>query len=60
MANGEAAFQDVFHVHLHVIPRFGGDGFGLKFGPNYGSRPDREELDEIAEKIRSAMSKQVE
>ena len=60
LADGEAAFQDIFHVHLHVIPRFEGDGFGLRFGPNYGSRPDREELDEIAGKIRSAMSKQVE
>ncbi|MBN1247044.1 MAG: HIT family protein, partial [Anaerolineae bacterium] len=27
LADGEAAFQDVFHVHLHVIPRFRGDGF---------------------------------
>jgi len=55
LADGEAAFQDVFHVHLHVIPRFKGDGFGLKFGPNYGFRPERTELDETAGKIRKAM-----
>ena len=57
LADGEAAFQDVFHVHLHVIPRFRGDGFGLKFGPNYGSKPDREDLDAAAKKIRTAMQK---
>jgi len=55
LADGEAAFQDIFHVHLHVIPRFSGDGFGLKLGPEYGIRPDRKELDEIAGKIRTAM-----
>ncbi|MDP8911375.1 MAG: HIT family protein, partial [Actinomycetota bacterium] len=33
LADGEAAGQDVFHVHMHVIPRFRGDGFGLTFGP---------------------------
>ncbi len=52
LADGEAASQDIFHVHLHVIPRFTGDGFRLKFGPNYGFRPGRDELNEIAEKIR--------
>ncbi|HUF52719.1 MAG TPA: HIT domain-containing protein [Dehalococcoidia bacterium] len=26
VANGEAAGQEVFHVHLHVLPRFKGDG----------------------------------
>ena len=55
LADGEAAFQDVFHVHLHVIPRFSGDRFGLKLGPEYGIRPDRKELDEIAGKIGTAM-----
>jgi len=55
LADGEAAFQDIFHVHLHVIPRFKDDGFGLKLGPEYGTRPDREELDDIAEKIKAAI-----
>lgn len=57
LADGEAAFQDIFHVHLHVIPRFKGDSFGLNFGPNYGFRPHRKELDKIAEEIKTAMLK---
>jgi histidine triad (HIT) family protein len=56
LADGEAAFQEVFHVHLHVIPRFGGDGFGLKFGPDYGSRPERKEMKLIANQIRRAIN----
>lgn len=28
-ADGEAAFQEVFHSHLHVFPRFPGDGFTI-------------------------------
>jgi histidine triad (HIT) family protein len=55
LADGEAAFQEVPHVHLHVVPRFKGDGFGLKFGPKYGRRPDRKELDAVASGIREAM-----
>jgi histidine triad (HIT) family protein len=55
LADGEAAFQDVFHVHLHVFPRFKGDGFGLTFGPAYSHKPPRTELDEIAVKIRSVL-----
>ena len=27
LADGEAAFQEVFHVHLHVFARWAGDGF---------------------------------
>jgi len=45
------------HVHLHVIPRFKGDGFEQKYGPNYGIKPGRKELDKIAEQIRRAICK---
>ena len=55
LADGEAAFQDIFHVHLHVIPRFTGDGFGLKFGPHYDEKPTRSSLDEAAGKIKASI-----
>ena len=55
LADGEAAGQEVFHVHLHVIPRFDGDGFGLRFGPDYANVPDRETLEVTAKRIRDVM-----
>jgi histidine triad (HIT) family protein len=55
LADGEAAMQEVFHVHLHVFPRYAGDGFGLKFAPRYSQKPERKELDAIAEKLRNAI-----
>lgn len=55
LADGEAAMQEVFHVHLHVIPRYPGDGFGLRFSPEYFNLPGRAELDEAARKIRQAL-----
>ncbi len=55
LADGEAAGQEVFHVHLHVIPRFEGDGFGLTFGPDYAYRPGREDLERAARRIRGAL-----
>lgn len=55
LADGEAAGQEVFHVHLHVLPRFKGDGFGLKFGPDYGIT-ERKILEEISAKIRALTS----
>jgi diadenosine tetraphosphate (Ap4A) HIT family hydrolase len=30
LADGEVAFQEVFHLHLHVIPRYSGDGFEIR------------------------------
>ena len=57
LADGVAAGQEVFHVHLHVFPRFEEDGFGLRFGPDYGRHPAREELDRIASSITAAMDK---
>ena len=56
LADGEAAGQEIFHVHLHVFPRFVGDGFGLKFGPHYGLKPSRPSLNEIAARIKAAMT----
>jgi histidine triad (HIT) family protein len=56
LADGEEAGQEVFHVHLHVLPRFEGDGFGLKFGPHYGEKPSRASLDEVAGKIKATIS----
>ena len=55
LAHGEAAGQEVFHVHLHVIPRYSGDGFGFKFGPNYSNLPERGELDTIADQIKKQL-----
>jgi histidine triad (HIT) family protein len=55
LADGAAAGQEIFHSHLHVIPRFQGDGFGFRFGPNYRIRPPRAELDEAGARIRTAL-----
>ena len=55
LADGEAAGQEVFHVHLHIFPRYDGDGFGFKFSPSYFQKPGREELNKVAEKIRNAL-----
>ncbi len=53
LADGEAAGQDVFHVHLHVIPRHAEDGFGLRLPDDYSIRP-RDELERAAAALRSA------
>lgn len=58
LADGEAAMQEVFHVHLHIFPRYNGDGFGLTFAPAYFQKPWRKELNEIAGKVRNALKAQ--
>lgn len=56
LADGEVAGQEVFHVHLHVIPRFHGDGISLAaFGRLPATLPSREELDGTAGAIRTAL-----
>jgi len=54
LADGEAASQEVFHVHLHVFPRFPGDTFRIEAdSPAY---PSRTELDATARQIRGALN----
>lgn len=53
--SGEAAGQNVFHYHVHLIPRHEGDGFDVPL-PFQGSRmPDRTLLDAIAVRIISEL-----
>jgi len=55
LADGAAAGQTVFHSHLHVIPRYPGDGFQIQHPSGYGDRPTRTALDETAQQIRHAL-----
>jgi histidine triad (HIT) family protein len=53
MANGAAGGQTVFHAHVHIIPRWPGDGWTDPWAPTPG-KP--EELAAVAERIRAAES----
>ncbi len=48
--NGEVAGQTVFHFHLHLIPRYIGDGNEEKLGWNHLDLTD-EEFAELREKL---------
>ncbi len=56
-ANGKAAGQEVLHLHLHILPRFQEDAFGLRFPQSYPTEAPRAELDAIAATIRSQLRK---
>jgi histidine triad (HIT) family protein len=49
-ANGAAAFQSVPHFHLHLIPRWTGDGKGFDWKVVPGSRED---IMSVADRIRA-------
>jgi histidine triad (HIT) family protein len=51
-ANGAAAFQSVPHVHLHLVPRWTGDGRGFDW-PLVPGDPAR--IQAAAEQIRAAL-----
>lgn len=51
-SNEAAAFQTVFHFHLHLIPRWEGDPLRLPWRPSEGNI---EEISNIAAKIQEAL-----
>lgn len=52
LADGAVAGQSVFHCHLHVIPRYTGDGFGFRLPIGHG-KAERGELAAVAGQIRA-------
>jgi histidine triad (HIT) family protein len=54
LADGEVAGQEVFHAHLHVIPRRPGDAMSLRV--DYDPPPGRAALDAVAAQLRDALA----
>ncbi|GAA3673443.1 HIT family protein [Lentzea roselyniae] len=53
LADGEAAFQEIFHFHLRVFPRFRGDSF--RIDADWSTRA-RHLLDEEALRVRRGLA----
>lgn len=49
--SGQAAGQDVFHYHVHLIPRLASDGFEVTLPFPGSPMPDRTQLDACAARI---------
>ena len=52
--DGKAAFQSVFHIHLHVVPRHNGDKLSFVKGMLVRRDADREESGRL---LRTALAK---
>lgn len=50
-SSGEHAWQTVFHLHVHVIPRYAGDPLKLPWIPGQG---DADDIAAAAEELRTA------
>lgn len=52
-ANGPGAAQSVLHFHMHILPRYLGDGLSANWVPKPGKLDD---IKAIAERIRAALA----
>ncbi|QIW24350.1 HIT family protein [Sulfolobus sp. S-194] len=50
--NGKAAEQHIFHLHIHVIPRYFNDGKDIDAMSKRAKYNDEKEMSDYAEKIR--------
>lgn len=55
ISDGATAGQEVPHVHLHVIPRFSGDGFGWRVGPQNRQPQAPETLEATLTAVKAAL-----
>ncbi|MBN1934458.1 MAG: serine hydrolase [Anaerolineae bacterium] len=55
-ANGRAAQQSVFHLHLHLVPRYQADSILIRWPAH---TPPRETLDRLAAQIRASLPERV-
>lgn len=55
LSDGTVAGQEVMHSHLHIVPRFRGDG--QRVGFSHSAQVARPRLDEVAHKIAQFLSK---
>ena len=52
--NGAAAGQEVFHLHIHVMPRHAGDGL-LRIYPTLPNFPSADERAEMGRRLRAEL-----
>jgi histidine triad (HIT) family protein len=53
MNNGESAWQEVFHAHIHIVPRFEGEEIDANPGTHIEYKEG--EMEEIQNKITAAL-----
>jgi histidine triad (HIT) family protein len=56
VADTPVAGQEVPHFHVHILPRYRGDEFGLRLPPGYGPIAERPVLEQQGDGIRAALA----